>query len=241
MQQIGFVTIPAFFAGLIQGMTGFGSGVFLILFYPSFFGLGLASAMCQCLSVSLCISMVIQYRKYVRYKMCLLPLLFYFPSYFIALNFAMNLNTDRLKPILGIFLIVMSLYFLIYSEKIKIKASIPSAFICAGLGGIIDAFFGIGGPTIVVYFMAAVKDKKEYLGTIQAFFLTTCAYATAVRIWKGAIPLEMAPLLVMGMVTMIAGCFVSKFIVNRINTKQMKQLVYGFIGIAGLITIVTSL
>lgn len=241
MEQLIWVTIPAFFAGLIQGVTGFGSGVFLILFYPAFFGVALSSAMCQCLSVSLCIALVIQYRRYVRYKVCLLPLLFYFPSYFLALSAAIRLDTDRLKPVLGIFLIVLSVYFTLFSDKIHIQANVRSAFVCAALGGIVDAFFGIGGPTIVIYFMAAVKDKKEYLGTIQAFFMTTCAYATAVRALRGQIPVEIAPLLAMGMVTMVLGSFVSKAIVNRIDVQRMKQLVYGFIGVAGLITILTSL
>lgn len=241
MEQLIWVTVPAFFAGLIQGVTGFGSGVFLILFYPTFFGVALSSAMCQCLSVSLCIALVIQYRRYVRYKVCLLPLLFYFPSYFLALSAAIRLDTDRLKPVLGIFLIALSVYFTLFSEKIHIRANVRSAFVCAALGGIVDAFFGIGGPTIVIYFMAAVKDKKEYLGTIQAFFMTTCAYATAVRAVQGQIPVEIAPLLAMGMVTMVLGSFVSKAIVNRIDVQRMKQLVYGFIGVAGLITILTSL
>lgn len=241
MEQLIWVTVPAFFAGLIQGVTGFGAGVFLILFYPSFFGVALSSAMCQCLSVSLCIALVIQYRRYVHYKVCLLPLLFYFPSYFLALSAAIRLDTDRLKPVLGIFLIVLSAYFTLFSDKIHIQANVRSAFVCAALGGIVDAFFGIGGPTIVIYFMAAVKDKKEYLGTIQAFFMTTCAYATAVRAVRGQIPVEIAPLLAMGMVTMVLGSFVSKAIVNRIDVQRMKQLVYGFIGVAGLITILTSL
>lgn len=236
-----WVMVPAFFAGLIQGVTGFGSGVFLILFYPSFFGVALSSAMCQCLSVSLCIALVIQYRRYVRFKVCLLPLLFYFPSYFLALSAAIRLNTDHLKPVLGVFLILLSIYFTLFSDKIRIQANIWSAFVCAVLGGIVDAFFGIGGPTIVIYFMAALKDKKEYLATIQAFFMTTCAYATAVRALRGQIPVEIAPLLVMGMVTMVLGSCVSKAIVNKIDIHRMKQLVYAFIGVAGLITIFTSL
>ena len=160
MIQYLCVAAPAFFAGLVQGVTGFGAGILLMMFYPFCFSMVQSSAMCQLLCAVLCISIVWRYRRFVRFRMCILPLVFYFPVYLAAMQAAARLDMDYLKPVLGIFLIALAVYFILGEGKIKISANPGTAFVCAALAGIIDAFFGIGGPTMVVYQMG--EDSRLY-------------------------------------------------------------------------------
>lgn len=234
------VPLSALLAGLVQGVTGFGAGVLLMLFYPLWFSVAQSSAMSQCLCSVLCLSIVLRYRRHVRLKQCLLPLIFYFPCYFLALQCAVSMNTDSLKPVLGLFLILISIFLLYGSERIRIHAGIGSALVCAMLSAVVDAFFGIGGPTMVIYFMAILPDKLEYLGTIQCFFLTTSLYGTAMRIWKGQLTPDLFPLLVLAAIALLLGAWLGGKVVERIDTARMKLFVYGFIGIAGVITIAAN-
>lgn len=241
MIQYLCAALPALLAVLIQGVTGFGAGILLMVFYPFCFGMVRSSAMCQLLCAVLCISVVLRYRKYIRLRLCILPLLFYFPMYFGALQISMRIDMDQLKPVLGLFLILLAVYFILYSGKIHISASIRSAFICAALAGVIDAFFGIGGPTMVIYFMAVLTDKKEYPGTIQLFFAATSLYGTAVRTLSGQLTPDMILPLTAAAVTLLLGAYAGSKIVERIELEKMKLLVYGFIGVAGAITLITAL
>lgn len=234
------VMLPALIAGLVQGVTGFGAGILLMMFYPAMFSVAQSSAMSQFLCAVLCIAIVWRYRKQVRLKQCLMPLIFYFPCYFVTLQVAVSMNTDHLKPVLGIFLVLLSIYFFYGSEKVKIRANVWSAFICALISAGVDAFFGIGGPTMVIYFMAILPNKQEYLGTIQCFFMTTSIYGTVMRTYNGQITVDLLPFLMSGGVALLVGAYAGSRVVNRIDTHRMKQLVYGFIGIAGLLTIITS-
>lgn len=232
--------LPALLAGLVQGVTGFGAGVLLMLFYPLLFSVAQSSAMSQCLCTVLCLSVLLRYRRSIRFRHCVLPLVFYFPCYFLALQQAVSMNTDALKPVLGLFLVILSVFLLYGSDRIHIKAGVPSAFVCAALGAVVDAFFGIGGPTLVVYFMAILPDKREYLGTIQCFFFTTSLYGTLMRFWKGQLTPDLLPMLVLAAVALLAGAALGGKVVDKIDTARMKVCVYGFIGVAGLITIAAN-
>lgn len=232
---------PAFLAGMIQGVTGFGAGILLMLFYPFCFSMVQSTFMCQFLCAVLCVSIVWRYRHFVCVRLCVLPLLFYFPVYFIFLRVAIGLNMDGLKPVLGIFLMILAVYFIVGEGKIQMTAGVKSAFLCAALAGIIDAFFGIGGPTMVIYFMAVLEDKKKYLGTIQLFFMMTNLYGTIMRSFSGQLnPGILLPLAV-GAAVLLVGAWAGSRIVDRIDIAKMKTFVYGFIGVAGLITLVTGL
>lgn len=235
------VAAPALAAGLVQGVTGFGAGILLMMFYPFVFPMMQSSAMSQLLCTFLCVSIVWRYRRYVRFRMCILPLVFYFPVYLGAMRIAMGLDMDGLKPVLGIFLILLALYFILGAGKIRITANPGTAFVCAALAGIIDAFFGIGGPTMVIYFMAVLKEKREYLGTIQLFFMMTNLYGTAVRTLSGQLTPDLMLPLAAGAAALLAGAYAGSKVVDRIDIGKMKLLVYGFIGFAGVVTVVTAI
>ena len=232
---------PAFLAGMIQGVTGFGAGILLMLFYPFCFSMVQSTFMCQFLCAVLCVSIVWRYRHFVCVRLCILPLIFYFPVYFISLRIAMGLNMDGFKPVLGIFLMVLAGYFIVGEGKIKIAAGMKSAFLCAALAGIIDAFFGIGGPTMVIYFMAVLEDKKKYLGTIQLFFMMTNLYGTMMRSFSGQLYPGILLSLVAGAAALLLGAWSGSRIVDRMDISKMKTLVYGFIGVAGMITLAAGL
>lgn len=240
MIQYLCVAAPALFAGLVQGVTGFGAGILLMMFYPFCFSMVQSSAMCQFLCAVLCISIVWRYRRFVRFRMCILPLVFYFPVYLAAMQAAARLDMDYLKPVLGLFLIALAVYFILGEGKIKISANPGTAFVCAALAGIIDAFFGIGGPTMVVYFMAVLKEKRSYLGTIQIFFMTTNLYGTVVRTLAGQLTGDMVLPLTAGAAALLLGAYAGSRVVDKIDIGKMKLLVYGFIGFAGAVTFVTG-
>lgn len=240
MFQYLCVVAPALFAGLVQGVTGFGAGILLMMFYPFCFSIVQSSAMCQLLCAILCISIVWRYQKFVRFRMCLLPLVFYFPIYLTAAGIAARLDLDSFKAFLGLFLILLSGYLIRFDGKIKILANPGTAFVCAALAGTIDAFFGIGGPTMVVYFMAVLKEKKTYLGTIQFFFMTTNLYGTAVRTLAGQLTGDMLLPLAAGATALLLGAYAGSQVVDKIDVGKMKLLVYGFIGFAGVVTFIAG-
>ncbi|MGI6095176.1 MAG: sulfite exporter TauE/SafE family protein [Lachnospiraceae bacterium] len=239
MRYIFFI-LPAIAGGFVQSVTGFGCGIIIMMFYPILLGVIPSATINQCASIFLCLSIIIPYWKYANRKAIVLPLVFYFPIYLLLLQVATSINVDFLKPFLGLFLILISIYFIFANNKITITATPVTTFICAGLCASIDAFFGLGGPPIVIYFLNTTKDKKEYFGTLQTFFLTTAIYGTLMRTWKGVLTLELIPNIIIAVLSILIGAAVGKRLASRLNGEVLKKVIYAFIGFAGIITIFES-
>jgi uncharacterized membrane protein YfcA len=236
-----WVLFPAVLAGFVQSVTGFGAGIIIMIFLPFVLPVLQASSLTQGMLIFLNLMIFYRYRKHVNWKILILPLAFYFPVYFVALTAAIRIQAEFLKPVLGIFLILLSIYFIFYAGKITIRASTLTAFVCAALSAIIDAFFGMGGPPMVIYILAITRSKEEYLGTLQVYFSVCVLYGVTMRILKGQITASMIPLILCGILALTVGVLIGNRVVDRIDADTMKKFVYGVIGLSGVIAFVTSL
>ena len=71
------VAMIAVVSGLIQGITGLGGGMLLMLVLPLFFTVQVSSAVAGAICLFLTAAMVIRYRKKVNFKLAVLPALLY--------------------------------------------------------------------------------------------------------------------------------------------------------------------
>ena len=90
---------------------------------------------------------------------------------------------------------------------------------------------------MVIYFLAALDSKEEYLGTIQFHFFVTGVYMLFFRIYKGILTMDMIPYILLGMAGIMIGKKIGTKIVDRINADTMKKLVYGFLGVSGFLNL----
>lgn len=232
------VALSAFTACVVQSVTGFGAGIVMMQFFPLFLPMLKATGLSSLITALLSLFIAVSYLKKLDKKLLILPAIFYFAASTVAINIAAAIDTSMLSMLFGIALIIFAFYFMFASGKIKIKVNALTTGICSLLGGFASGLFGIGGPPMVVYFLAASnEDKEKYLANINFFFFIMGMYTTSVRIFKGIITLEILPLVVVG----IIGCYIGKWvglkIVDKINIELMKKFIYIFLAIAGFITL----
>ena len=240
MEFIYYIFLPALAGGLVQGVTGFGAGVVMMMFLPLTFSVvqsaGISSAIC----VILCVAMVYRYRKTINVKKIIAPAILYLAVSSVSILFAKMINQEVMKIILGIFLIILAIYFLFFSKKTIEPEGIVS-ILCIVISGMCDGLFGIGGPLMVIYFLAKTSSKEEYLGTIQCFFLVNVAYATIFRIFNSIITVSLLPGIALGMVGILLGLFIANKIVDKLDGELIKKLTYVLIGLCGISNVVTTL
>lgn len=235
-----WILIPGILAGLCQGISGLGSGQIVMLFFPIVLGVISSASILQCTSAVTCLYLAVQYRKSVRLSIIWRPLLFYFPIYLIMIQFAANADVGVLSFLFGILTIATSIYMFFFAERLKIRPTFTAAVVCSILGGVIDAFFGNGGLPIIVYLLAILDDKEEYIGTSQAYFLVTCTYGTIVRIYKGLLTPSLIPYICVALAALLIGVRISIEIMKRVNTYQVKRIVCFFMFFAGAILLVNN-
>ena len=237
MTDIFIVFLSAVAAGVIQAVTGFGSGVFMMIFFPMILPMLQASALSTAIALAMTLGMTISYRHYICKQLLLFPGILYIAASGVAISLAARMSVEPLVKAFGIFLIILAIYFFALEKKIHVQANPKTAGVCAVLAGAADGLFGIGGPPMVIYYLAALQKKEEYLGTIQAFFFATGIYTVGYRIFAGIYTKELIPLTVVGMIAIIAGKKIGGKIIDKINTDTMRKLVYIFLAFTGILNV----
>ncbi len=228
--------------GLVQASTGFGFGIIVMLFLPIFLPILKSSALSTLMGATACFSLAWKYRKYATPKVAIMPAIVYFVFSFAAIRFAVGADFGKLKAFFGLFLMAIAVYFIFFSEKIKIRATPLSALICGGISGIASGLFGIGGPPMAIYMLSiAGDDKNKYIANSQLFFSITCIYTTGLRILNGIITPDLLPFLVPGIVGMFIGKGAGSKIVEKIDAKQMKKLIYVFLAFSGFLNFIQNI
>lgn len=165
------VLAAALLAGIVQGVTGFGGGIITMLIFPHFFGIPVGAGITGSLGIALCASMALRYRKELSVRMAVLPAFLYIAVSSLVISFAMSVDQILIKKVFGVFLVLLSLYYLFISKAVQNrKLSLGVSIVCIAISAACDGLFGIGGPLMVLYFMSMTETTHAYLGTMQLFF-----------------------------------------------------------------------
>lgn len=237
-----FVMLASIGGGVIQTTTGFGYGIFVMLFYPLFLPLLQSSALSSMIGMWLSTTLAWYYRKHADYRALALPIVVYMIVSTICIYISTKVNMGGLKAYFGLFLILVAVYFIFFSKRIHLKANAGSATVCSTLSGAASGFFGIGGPPMVLYYLAvAGEDKLKYLGSLQMFFFFTGISNIVSRVANGIITKEVVLLVIPGIIGQIIGKTIGLKIVDRINIEQLKRVIYFFLAAAGALTFFTNI
>lgn len=226
-------------ASFVQRVSGFGLGIFAMLFLPYLLPTPVASATVSCLfSCGTSTYNAIKYRKNVPYK-TVLPLLI---SAMIIIPVAVAFSAavpDRIFEILlGAILILLSAYFLFFDSKIKFTPSILKGTLCGALGGALNGLFSTGGPPVVLYMTHATSDNKAYFAGIQFYFAITNIYATVMRAINGLVTLELLVYSAIGMLGCLVGDLLGRMVFDKLDGKKLKLIIYIGMIVSGALMII---
>ncbi len=241
MGMLGVVVLTALTAGFIQAVTGFGGALVMMMTLPYFVPMKTATALAGLVCVPMCISIAYRYRSKIQIKKVLLPTAIYLVSSAICIHIAARINLDSLKAVFGLLLIGLAAYFTFFSAKLNLKGSFKSALICAGLSGVTGGLFGIGGPLLVLYYVAVTQDKEEYLGTMNFIFMITESYSAGMRYLNGLITPDLYTTILFGFVAMVAGSLVGSRVVAKLDGNKMKKGIYLLLAVSGAITFIRAI
>ena len=225
-------------AGFVQRVAGFGLGIFAMLFLPYLMPHTAAAAVACLFSCCTSSYNAVKHRKSVHFS-TLLPLLagalVVVP---IAVRFSTKVPDDRLKPLLGAVLILLSIYFLFFSRRIHIRPNVPAGLLCGGMGGALSGLFSAGGPPIVLYLIHATEDKAVYFATIQFYFAVNNIYTTAVRAANGIITGPVLLCAAVGVIGCFAGDRIGSRVFDRLDGQKVKLVIYAGMILSGVLMIV---
>lgn len=220
---------------VVQTTTGFGFGILCMAIFPYILPSYLQATAVSSICAATMSSMVaIRCRKQINFKI-ILPL---FIGYSIAsvwsIRYAKTQSEGLMVKLLGVVLILVSIYFIFFSGKVRIKPTFINGVAAGLIGGVGSGMFSIGGPPVVIYLMSAISDKDEYRACSLTYFAIGSWYVSAARWLNGVFDAQTVYLWLMAIAALFVGTYIGNLIFDRINAVTLKRLVYCFMAVSGV-------
>ena len=234
-----FIFFLAIIASLIQRVSGFGFGIFVMMFFPFFLpSYGESVMLSGLLAGSTALMIAIRNRKYIRWRLMGLVTFSNVLFSFVATEYMRSLSNDVLKQCLGVVLILISLYFLFGEGRMgRIFKSKPAQVTIGSVSGVMGGMFAMPGPPLVLYCISTLEDKREYVTTLQAFSVLFNLFYTAFRFKAGFYSDDTWLWWVIGLVGTMIGSSLGSRCFELISNRTLKLIVYVMMIISGIVAI----
>lgn len=242
-ENILYIILLATGASFVQRTVGFGFGIFIMTALPFLLpSYGEAVTLSGLLSLTSATVVMVKYIRYVTWKR-LLPI---FGAFVVmstlAIFFLDRIEGRMMRMILGIMLILISLYFTFFKEKLQ-KLIRPTRGWQLGTGaasGVMGGLFAMHGPPVVLYLISSEPDKDHYMGMIQTYAVITNISMLAVRAFNGYVTQVVGMTYLYALAGLAAGVLLGNWAFKHIPNRLFTYVVYVYIGISGLIIFLTA-
>ena len=236
-----FVMLVIMAGSCVQSALGFGTTMITMGFLPLIMDYGKAMGLSIIMVTVSTLYISVKYRKSIQWGV-MLP--FLIPTAIITgiVNFlSAKVSSDIMYLLLGIMFVAVSVFFFVFSSRIRIEPTPASGAVLGVICGICYGLFASGGPTAALYLLPATKDKKEYLATIQAFLCVNNLVILFISLFLGRLDMADLPMVGAGIIAMFAGTLLGLVIHDRIPSSIFGKVIYAFVGVGGVWIIVSHL
>ena len=235
-----FVFILTIIASFIQRVSGFGFGIFVMMFFPFFLpSYGESVMLSGLLAGSTALMIAVRNWHYIRWDLMGRVVLFNIAASYLATEYMSSLGNDTMKKCLGVVLIMIAIYFLFGEGKMgrMFKSKLAQATI-GSISGVMGGMFAIPGPPLVLYCISAIEDKREYVTTLQAFSVVMNLCYTLFRFNAGFYSENTWLWWLTGLAGAVIGSSVGAKCFERIGNRTLKYIVYAMMIVSGVVAII---
>lgn len=234
-----FILPVALLAGTIGGVIGFGSGVIMVPILAWMFGAKAAVPVMAIAAIMANGSRVVAWWREVDWRAALIYALAAVPAAIVGARTYVALDSSAIELTLGVFLIlVVPLRHWLKRRQWKLKRG-HLALVGAAIGfltGLVASTGPINAPFFLMYGLA----KGAYLATEALASLAVHVTKTSVFGLAGVLtPENVLRGLAVGS-GMMAGSFLAKRIVARMDASQFEHVMDGVVLVAGLVMLVVA-
>ncbi|MGM9803054.1 MAG: sulfite exporter TauE/SafE family protein [Muribaculaceae bacterium] len=237
--QIALIMMFALGASFVQRVSGFGFGIFIMSMLPHLMpSYGEATALSGLLASVTSLAIVMRMHRHIAWRR-LWPILTAFAIVsFGAVHLVSAIDNHLLKKILGVILIVVSLYFLFLRQRMVPKAGMPMQLSMGCLSGAMGGFCGMQGPPAALYFLAVSETKERYIALSQIYFLLGNIIMTLYRYGNGMLTFHVAQGFALGVPAVLVGTVLGSKVFNKLSRPMLQRIVYVYIGVSGIMALI---
>lgn len=230
------IFILAIGAALIQRVSGFGFGIFVMMFFPYFIpSYGEATTLSGLLAGSTALLIAIRYYRHIQWGIMFPLLITNIIVSYIAIEYMASLSSSTLKRCFGAMFVAIALYFLFFEKSDRV---LPRNWWTKGtlgaLSGIMGGMFAMPGPPIVLYCISNIKGKMAYIATLQAFSVILNIFYTGFRAKVGFFGEDILLWWGIGFTGALIGTSIGTRLFGLISGEALKRVVYLLLLVSGI-------
>ena len=228
--------ILSILAEILGTIGGFGSSVFFVPIANMFFDFQSVLGITALYHLSSNVTKIAFFKKGLDKRIVLylgVPAIIFVS---IGAFFSKYLDPKILTYILGVFLIILSLLFLIF-KQLKILPKTRNAIIGGSLSGLSAGLLGTGGAIRGITLAAFKMDKNKFIATSAVIDLGIDFSRSIVYYFNGYMRKEHLYLVPILLVVSVVGTWIGKLILNKMSQEQFRNLVLILILLIGIISV----
>ncbi len=227
-------------ASFIQRVSGFGFGIFVMMFFPFILpSYGESITLSGLLAGTTALLIAIKNLRHIRLDVMWIIVLFNVAASYLAIEFMASVGNEALKRCLGVILVAIALYFIFFDGKIeKPFISKTAQAIIGTISGVMGGMFAMPGPPVVLFTVQAIENKLQYIATLQAFSVVFNIFYTVFRANAGFVGEHTLTYWGIGLFGLIAGAWLGARCFEYISREMLKKIVYIMMIISGIAAIV---
>lgn len=228
LEAFVFLILIVGLSAFVQGLTGFGIGIPMMLFLPYVFGYQTSVAITVICALVMSGVLLFKTRENVEIKKILPVVIPVVIVEMISTYFLFVLNDHGLTIAIVIMLLLFAGLFLLSQRKWQMKASVPNSILAGCATGLCN-MLGIGGPPLGYYYHSIFEDNIRYLANLQATLLITLAILLIQHIMEGNITLVTLEYSAIASVVCVIVLFPALKIFKKLDRSNLTKIIIVFL------------
>lgn len=231
------LTATTLLATCVQGVAGMGFGMVAVPVFVVLIGAHYGIVWGNICGFFVALTLfIVRFRdvNWYRFKWLMLSSL---PA-LIGTAFLLRFVPDRIFSVfVGIIMLVM-VFFSLFALRFKPLPVFSSSLIFGFLAGMMSTLVAQSGPVMAAYSQATRWKHREFAATLQPLFLGFNVVVVASKVWfggqSGALTALPLPVIIAILATILAGTFISRFLVKIIKPQWARNLALALATIGAL-------
>ncbi len=237
-----FILGIVFIATLVRSTFGFGESLIAVPLLVLLIPIGVAVPLSVLISILIAAVVVVQDRKQIHFNSAKWLIIFGALGIPIGLFLLVRGNENSIKSILGILIILYSVYSLLSKDNFKLETDNKTwLFICGFLSGVFGGAYGLNGPPLVVYGNIRNWTAKRFRATLQAYFLPASIIGMFGYWYKGLWNSTVTYYFFISVPVIVPAIFLGRYFNHRLTDGTFLKYIYLGLICIGTILLIQSL
>ncbi len=231
-----YLTVVAFLAGFVQGLSGFGSVLLSLPLLVLFLDIREAIPLVNLMGVILTVVLIAQLRAHWEWGRIWPLLAGACPGIPVGVWLLKRMDPAHVQAVLGAVLVAYALYGLLCKLPIgkwSGRWAYLFGFLAGGLGGAISA----SGPPVIVYTSLQAWTKDQIKVTLQGFFVASGLLIGVFHAAGGLTTRRVILLFLVTVPTLLAGTWAGSLLYGTFREEDYRRVMLVLLGALGVFTL----